>query len=340
MFYNSKIISTIKSSSSQEAIKINLKIQNFNAIKNQIIQYKIDNFNWVTSQTKTLFFQSLAYGNHTLLVRVKDVNSAWAKQSISIYKSYPFYLKWWFILVSNLILLLIIYLIYRNRIKKIKAKKQLEIATNNRVAELRQSALSAMMNPHFVFNSLNAIQYFVNSNQPEKSSEHLAKLARLVRLFLSQASEPFISLSDEIKRLKLYLELEQVRFMNFEFTFNIDKNIDIYQTTIPNMIVQPFIENAILHGVSHLKENDGKIYLNFRLNQNVLTIEILDNGFGIAIDKPKNNAHISKGIAIITERIEILQESYPEKTFTIVQENAFSDQLRKGHKVIIVVTIF
>ena len=340
LFYNSKIISTIKSSSSQEAIKINLKIQNFNAIKNQIIQYKIDNFNWVTSQTKTLFFQSLAYGNHTLLVRVKDVNSAWAKQSISIYKSYPFYLKWWFILVSNLILLLIIYLIYRNRIKKIKAKKQLDIATNNRVAELRQSALSAMMNPHFVFNSLNAIQYFVNSNQPEKSSEHLAKLARLVRLFLSQASEPFISLSDEIKRLKLYLELEQVRFMNFEFTFNIDKNIDIYQTTIPNMIVQPFIENAILHGVSHLKENDGKIDLNFRLNQNVLTIEILDNGFGIAIDKPKNNAHISKGIAIITERIEILQESYPEKTFTIVQENAFSDQLRKGHKVIIVVTIF
>jgi ligand-binding sensor domain-containing protein len=340
LFYNQRIVKKIASPAKQELIKIELRIQNFNAVKNQIIQYKIDDLNWVTTQNKFLNFQSLSYGNHSLSVRVKDVNSDWTIRTISIQKEYPFYLKWWFILLMNLFFFGIIYMIYRFQIKRIKAKKQLEIDTNNRVAELRQSALSAMMNPHFVFNSLNAIQYFVNSNQKEKSSEHLAKLSRLVRLFLSQAAEPFISLEDEINRLKLYVELEQTRFENFQFAININSSIDKKSIKIPNMIVQPFIENAILHGVSHLKENDGKIDLNFQLNLNILTIEVIDNGYGIDATRLKSNTHISKGISIITERIEILQESYPEKVFSITQENACQNKLRKGHKVIIVITTF
>ncbi|HCQ12326.1 MAG TPA: hypothetical protein DIU01_03510 [Flavobacterium sp.] len=339
LFYKGKITTKIISSSKQELIKIELRIQNFNAVKNQIIQFKIDDLNWVTTQNKFLNFQSLSYGNHTLSVRVKDVNSNWTTKTISIQKEYPFYLKWWFILVANLLLIGIVFFIYQHQIKKIKAKKQLEIEANNRVAELRQSALSAMMNPHFVFNSLNAIQYFVNSNQKEKSSEHLGKLSRLVRLFLSQAAEPFISLEDEINRLKLYVELEQIRFENFDFKVNIDSNIDQKNVKIPNMIVQPFIENAILHGVSHLKEKDGKIDLSCNLSNDILTIEVIDNGFGIDLNKLKNDTHISKGIAIIKERIEILQQSYPERVFSITQESVFNDTIRKGHRVKIVISI-
>lgn len=339
LFFNNAIVTKIISPAKQELIKIELRIQNFYSDKNQIIQYKIDALNWVITKNKFIAFQSLAYGNHTVSVRVRDVNSAWTIKKISIEKAYPFYLKWWFVLLVNFLFFGMIYWIYQYQIKKIKAKKQLEIETNNHVVELRQSALSAMMNPHFVFNSLNAIQYFVNSNQREKSSEHLGKLARLVRLFLSQAAEPFISLEDEINRLKLYVELEQTRFENFGFVINIDSNIDKKNIKIPNMIVQPFIENAILHGVSHLKEKDGKIYLNFNLKNEILTIEVIDNGFGIDINKQKNDTHISKGIAIITERITILQESYPEKIFSITQENAFSDTIRKGHKVVITITI-
>ena len=326
-------------SSKLDLLKFVLKIQNFNAVRNQIIQYKIDNSSWNLSQTKNIYFQSLSYGQHEIYIRVKDVNSDWETKTIMVYKLFPFYLKWWFIVLATLFFAGLIYAIYRYQIKKIQAKKQQEIATNTKIVELRQNALSAMMNPHFVFNSLNAIQYFVNSNQKEQSSENLAKLARLVRLFLSQAAEPFISLSDEISRLKLYLELEQVRFMNFAFTVNIDEDIDIHQIKIPNMIVQPFIENAILHGVSHLTEKDGQIDLSFQLKQNILTIEVIDNGFGIDNDKLKSDTHISKGIAIITERIEILQQSYPEKIFSINQTNAFPDAIREGHKVVIMVTI-
>ncbi|MBX9806185.1 MAG: histidine kinase [Flavobacteriaceae bacterium] len=339
ILYKAKVESSIKISSDEELVKLEFKIQNFEAAKNQIIQYKIDHLNWITTQNLFVNFQSLSYGKHSVFVRVRDVNSDWTSQNISIKKAFPFYLKWWFIVLAILVVSGLIYLIYRYQIAKIKRKKLQEIATNNKVAELRQSALSAMMNPHFVFNSLNAIQYFVNSNQKEKSSEHLGKLARLVRLFLSHASEPFIRLEDEIKRLEIYLELEKVRFNNFDFTFNIEDKIDVHQTKIPNMIVQPFIENAILHGVSHLKENDGKIDLNFHLKKDILTIEVIDNGFGIDTNKSKNTSHVSKGITIINERIEILQQSYPEKVFSITQQDAFPDAIRKGHKVVIVVTI-
>ncbi len=323
----------------QKSIQIFLEIQNFNSIKNQLVQYKIDSSNWTNLESKTIDFETISFGEHKILVRVKDINSDWDNQSLIVYREFPFFLKWWFLVLFGILIWAIYKIIAENLQKQKTIKQQIKFDRKNKIIELRQSALSAMMNPHFVFNSLNAIQYFVNSNQKEQSSEHLAKLARLVRLFLSQASEPFISLSDEIKRLKLYLELEQVRFMNFEFKFNIDEKIDNHQTKIPNMIVQPFIENAILHGVSHLKDNDGKIDLNFSLEQNILTIEIIDNGFGINTDKPKNDSHISKGIAIITERIEILQQSYPEKAFSLNQETVFSNAIRKGHKVVIVVTI-
>jgi ligand-binding sensor domain-containing protein len=339
IFYNDIITQKIYLKTKQESLKISLKIQNFNHSKNQIIQYKIDQSGWINSLGTDINFQAFEYGNNNLEFRVKDVNSNWTTNSVVVSRAYPFYMQWGFVLAMIILVSNIVYAIYQYQIKKINEKNQIENIINNKIVELRQNALSAMMNPHFIFNSLNAIQYFVNSNQKEKSSEHLAKLARLVRLFLSQAAEPFISISDEINRLKIYLELEQVRFGNFEFNFNIDNNIDLQNLQIPNMILQPFIENAILHGVSNLKNNDGKIELNFELNKNVLTIEIIDNGFGMNENKSINVSHISKGISIISERIAILQQSFPNKIFSISQENAFVDQLRKGHKVTIIVTI-
>ena len=329
---NNKIISKLEIANNQESASVELNIQNFYANENQIIHYKIDNSTWIQTKTKTINFQSIASGNHKVQIRVKDVNSDWETKILLVYKEYPFYLKWWFFMI----LALFIFMIYKYQIKKINQKKAQEIATNNQIIELRQNALSAMMNPHFIFNSLSAGQYFINSNQLEKSSEHVGKLARLVRLFLSQSSQSFISIADEIKRLKLYVELEQVRFDNFEFELNIDPKIDVLLTKIPNMIVQPFIENAILHGISSPNISNGKIELNFSLKNDIITIDVIDNGFGIDINKPKNDNHISKGIAIIEERLLILKQSHPEKQFSIAQDFAFLNLERKGHKVEII----
>lgn len=339
VLYNNNITNKIALKTEQEHIRISLKIQNFYDIKNQIIQYKIDQSGWINCKDYNIDFYSIECGKHTIKFRVKDVNSTWANKEITVTRANPIYLEIGFILAMILFFINLVYAIYQYQIKKIKDKNRKEAAINNKIVELRQNALSAMMNPHFVFNSLNAIQYFVNSNRKDQSSEYLAKLARLMRMFLSQASEPLISLESEINRLKIYLELEQVRFGNFVFVFNVDNNIDLLNQQIPNMIVQPFIENAILHGVSNLKNNNGKIDLNFNLVNEILTIEVIDNGFGINENKSKNDSHVSKGIAIVIERIAILQQLYPEKKFAINQESAFPNLTQKGHKVVIVVTI-
>ena len=335
----SQIEKTVAIAATQKSMQIFLKIQNFNAAKNQLVQYKIDESNWITITNKIISFETISYGKHSILVRAKDVNSDWETKSISVYRNYPFFLTWWFVLLVLIVTIFLLKKIFDRLQRNKNNKLQLTNTRKNKIIELRQSALSAMMNPHFVFNSLNAVQYFVNSNQKELASEHIGKLSRLVRLFLSQAAAPYISLDDEIKRLKLYVSLEQTRFDNFDFQVNVDGKIDIFEAQIPNMILQPFIENAVLHGVSHLKDKSGKIDLSFQLQQNVLTITISDNGFGIDNNKLKNDKHISKGIAIITERIEILQESFPEKIFSIVQQNAFANTDRKGHKVVIEVTL-
>lgn len=339
ILYNEKKTTKIALESDQKLAYIRLKIQNFNAEENQIIQYKVDDSNWLKTKNKGINFQSVSYGNHKVIIRIKDVNSDWENKTFEICRAYPFYLSWWFFVILALVLTIILTLIYRNQINKINKKKQQEIATNNQIIELRQNALSAMMNPHFIFNSLSAGQYFINSNQQEKSSEHIGKLARLVRLFLSQSSASFISIADEIKRLQLYVELEQVRFNNFKFELQVDQKINVLETKIPNMIVQPFIENAILHGISNPKINDGKIELNISLNKDIITIEIIDNGFGMDEIKSKNDNHISKGIAIIEERLSILQKSNPTKVFSITQDFAFLNPERKGHKVVIKTTI-
>ena len=339
VLYQGKKINTIALTAAQQFTTVQLKIQNFNAVENQIIQYKVDDSYWLKTKNIGINFQSIASGRHTVIIRIKDINSEWAIKTFEIDRAYPFYLKWWFFVLIVTTSGLLLLLLYRYQIQKINQKKKQEISISNQIIELRQNALSAMMNPHFIFNSLSAGQYFINSNQQEKSSEHIGKLARLVRLFLSQSSQSFISIADEIKRLKLYVELEQVRFNNFKFELQIDPSINLLETKIPNMIVQPFIENAILHGISNPRINDGEIQLNFGLTNDVITIQIIDNGFGIDENKPQQDNHISKGIAIIQERMAIMQKSNPSKLFTITQQSAFLNQERKGHKVVIITTL-
>lgn len=332
--YNGKI----NLESNQEYLTLPVEVINYLSPKNQIVEYKIDKSNWVTLKNYSIDLFKIPYGKTTLEYRIKDANSGWNSKVISIYRAYPFYLQTGFFIVSGIIVILLLYILFQYKAHKIREENEKEIAQNTRIMELRQSALSAQMNPHFIFNSLNAIQYFVNSNQKEKSSEYLAKLSRLVRLFLYHASETFITLSEEIKRLELYISLEQLRFDNFECNLEIRNIQDTEKILIPNMIVQPFIENAILHGVSHLTTRDGRIGLYFKLTNQILNIVIEDNGFGIN-NSTQQSSHISKGLKIIEERLQIMQKNEPLKQFSIHYEIPFPENERKGHRVIIRLTI-
>ena len=189
-----------------------------------------------------------------------------------------------------------------------KRKQQDKIKTQQKIVELQQKALASNLNPHFVFNSLNAIQHFINSKSQEAANEYLAKFARLMRMQLNMAEKNSIVLHEEIQRLEYYLSLEQIRFEDkMQWSIVTDPSIDVYSYEIPNMIIQPFVENSIWHGIMPAS-GIGVITLTIKpTNDEGLAITIADDGVGLNYkSKPGDPLHESKGIRLIRERLFLL----------------------------------
>ena len=172
-----------------------------------------------------------------------------------------------------------------------------------------------MMNPHFISNSLNSVQYLINSGKYEDANDYIAMIAKLMRKNLDTAGSGFILLSEEISRLRLYLDLEKLRFQE-SFTYEIitGTDVDADNVMIPNMIIQPFVENSIWHGIIN-SGSQGLLIVSFFFEEvdidshtgRSLIIRITDNGIGIdQAKKNKKEDHISKGIQIIEERLRLL----------------------------------
>ena len=165
------------------------------------------------------------------------------------------------------------------------------------------------MNPHFIFNTLNSIQNFISKNESKDASIYLSKFAKLMRATLANTKRQRISLKDEIETLTLYLELEQLRLNNkFSYEILVDETIDTQYEQIPSMLIQPYVENAIWHGISH-KEGNGIIRIQFLPeNEHLLKCVVEDNGIGRenAIKLKQNTTSPSFGMNITKERVELL----------------------------------
>jgi len=174
-----------------------------------------------------------------------------------------------------------------------------------------------MMNPHFIFNALNSVQYLINCNRNEEANDYIAMMAKLIRKNLETAVHKFILLAEEIERLELYLNLEKLRLQEgFSYEIITSADVNSNKIQIPNMIIQPFVENTLWHGIVN-SGNKGKVCISFAFENveidNVLSrsliIKITDNGIGIIAAKKHQKAdHISKGISIIEERLRLLSE--------------------------------
>lgn len=213
-------------------------------------------------------------------------------------------LKWFFGLVILGILGISGFLYYRNRASK------KNILLQKQLAEFQHKALHLQMNPHFVFNCLAAISAFVMQNDKEEAVKYLAKFSKLMRLTLDFSKESEIPIDKEIEALQNYLELEQLRFKN-KFDFKISKSSEIEDDTVlPTLLLQPYVENAIIHGVAP-KEEKGYIEVNFKQTDNFLICEIIDNGIGIETSKNlKENsvtAHKSMALEISKKRLEAIE---------------------------------
>ncbi|UQB67674.1 tetratricopeptide repeat protein [Epilithonimonas zeae] len=214
-------------------------------------------------------------------------------------------LKWLFTVLIIGLLLLGLFLFYRNK------EKQKTLLLQKQLTEFEHKALHLQMNPHFVFNCLAAISAFVVQNGKDEAIRYLAKFSKLMRLTLEFSKESSITLDKEIEALQNYLELEQLRFNN-KFDFNISKESNIEDdTAIPSLLLQPYVENAIIHGVVPIEEK-GFINIIFRQIADQLICVITDNGVGIEQSKKNKetfvNAHKSMAMEISKKRLETLEQ--------------------------------
>ena len=296
----------------QNNIRLNFVAINLTFPRSVRYQYQIDNGVWLNLQNNVLELASLTHGEHKVSIRASLDNKNWCKpETISIAVSTPFYftLRFWLIIIISF--LLISYFIVQFRISLIQKKATEKYLLQKQLEELKFKSLNASINPHFIFNSLNSIQNYINHNDKNKASNYLGKFARLIRLVLDKANEKEITVKDEIERLNFYIQLEQDRFDN-SFTFVINASKQVYDIVIPNMIIQPIVENSILHGIKNVE--NAHIEISFEKIKDILAITIDDNGIGIdSSTKSIFSSHKSMAINNIRERLTL----YPDSSLVI-----------------------
>ncbi len=221
-----------------------------------------------------------------------------------------FWQTWWFKTILVIMGLLLAFILARWRMRVLKLNQELEIGFNKRLAEVEMTALRSQMNPHFLFNSLNSINRYILKSEPEVASEYLTKFSRLMRAVLQNSKEDLVLLGDELDALTLYMDLEALRFKGkFLHSVSIDMKEGLNQLLIPPLILQPYVENAIWHGLMHRTEADGILEMKVLDRGERLMFMIEDNGVGREKAEEMKSKSATKqrsfGTVITAERIEI-----------------------------------
>lgn len=274
--------------------------------------------------------------------RVKAYDALGREASVLTYRltiKTPWYMSYWFYGFIVASIAGIVYMMYRQRLNRIKAKAALD----NKIAKMEMRTLIAKMNPHFIFNALGSIKDFVLTHKPDDAADFLDDFSRLMRTILEQTSKETIEIAREKALLTTYLQLESLRFNNsFDFYFDIDDAIDDEDTMLPTMVLQPLIENAIIHGVTKMTERRGKIWIRFELEnaddeENMyLIVKVEDNGRG---RRQKTEAqlktHKSMATDITLDRLEILNFDKPRKTeFVIYDKRMLAEKALEEGKIL------
>ena len=280
-------------------------------------------WNIIPASNHKIEFPGLQPGNYEF--EVKAIGSDGKHGKI---KTFRFFISnpWWqqpgFIFISVVVLFALVYLIFTTRIRSIRQTNRLILEKINLESQWRESMLTAIrsqMNPHFIFNALNAIQSYIYSNNKFKASQYLGKFSDLIRRILDYSQKEKISLSKEIEMLQLYIDLEIIRFENnMKASIYVDEALDTEIIQVPPMLVQPYVENAIKHGLLH-KQDERELNLRFEKDETgkYLLISIEDNGIGRTeshdINLMKRKSHVSFATMANRKRIEMLNLSYQQK---------------------------
>ncbi|MCD6065952.1 MAG: ypdA 5 [Bacteroidetes bacterium] len=280
--------------------------------------------NWIFTNYTSINFQAISPGNYKFVVYAKNNDGYWSTvPAIFRFSIDPaWWQTWWFRVLMILLVLFVVGIAFIYRLRIIRQREIQKNIQQSRLSEAELKALRAQMNPHFVFNAINSVQYFITNNDPVSSQRYLSKFARLIRYVVDNSKPSSIPLSKELEALSLYLDLEGLRFGNqFEYTIDLNPDIDAGSIQIPSMLIQPFVENAIWHGLMH-KETKGRLSIRIYIKEDALICMIEDNGIGrkrsAEIQKAKNTEfHKSIGISVSRERLDILNQQNKSR-FTII----------------------
>jgi|GEM_PF-3430231 len=216
-------------------------------------------------------------------------------------------------------------------IQRERRKNQAALTLQQEMSDLKMKALRSQLNPHFIFNSLNSIQYFIQINEKQQARDYLTKFARLMRSSLDSSYEDRISIQNEIEQLQLYLDLEKLRHEDkWDYNLIADKDIDLETTYIPSMLIQPVVENAIIHGLGHLTNRKGKLEICFSDIDRGIKVTIEDNGVGreqAGIINQNRTNHKSRATSITKDRVDLINRYRNQKI-----EIKYHDKLNKAQK--------
>ncbi|MCB0477578.1 MAG: histidine kinase [Crocinitomicaceae bacterium] len=307
-------------------------------------QWKLKGFDseWSEpSDNSSITYSNLRPGSYVFYVRA-GVGEDWSEPiqfSFAIKK--PYWEESWFLIMvwgGGLVVLIGVVLLFVNRSRKRGRELRDKLEMEKSLIELEQKALRLQMNPHFIFNSLNTIQHLIIEKDEKSAKYYLSKFAKLMRQILENSRERLISISDEIKTLENYLIIEKFSRQDFEYEIVVEEGVDLDEDILPPMMIQPFVENAIIHGLKGLKERKGKIKISFISGDGYIQFEVEDNGQGREnAEKQKSqiaNYHRSTALSVTQERLDNMNKGQNFKSFEIVD---LKDELGNpmGTKIII-----
>ncbi|MEO7531006.1 MAG: two-component regulator propeller domain-containing protein, partial [Sediminibacterium sp.] len=268
--------------------------------------------------------------------KVKAVNNLLTGEvkikTIEIEIKPPFWITWWFIAASIVFAGSIIYLFVRRRIREIHN----EAGFKHKLAESEMMALRAQMNPHFIFNSITAIDNLIQTNQKDKATVYLTRFAQLIRSILDSSKNNLIPAHKDVESLKLFLQLEQFRYSDkFRYNLNIDPEILNSDIKVPPLLIQPFVENAINHGLMNKVSADRVLDIDIALQNEYLKYTVTDNGIGRAraaeLKSFNRPGHVSYGIEISRKRVDL--HNHNGKHPAVIISDLVKDNLPAGTRV-------
>lgn len=294
--------------------RVNISFGSINfSVSPNIYSYKLEGTdnNWTEVKGNNVVLQNLPKGKYTFKLRARKPASNWSNPvefDLSVHATIWQHPLFYFLVILLIALIIFLQVLRQKNIEL--ARREME----NQIILLEQKSQQAMMNPHFIFNVLGSIQNYLLRNQPNEAGIYLSQFARLIRQNLKATSSSMINLQEEIDRLKDYLDLEKLRMGDkFEYAIEVSDSVEVEDVFIPAMIIQPFVENAVWHGISQM-EGNGFIGILFKMkDEKSLQIIVEDNGIGLKNAERnggRTDSHLKLGTTIIRKRLDLLSKKY------------------------------